>query len=148
MKCVPALGLMLAGTVSAQITPPPAAQTPSGLIYSLAVHRGWTEQTTPFCDARTSGNRRASYPNAPKARFKFVRTFQFTSTSGPNDERVNLGWMNTGLDSNFPWQVGQWTSRQYSSAMTPQYLYLLEMQEVPGRFSSSSNICMTVFSLR
>ncbi len=140
--------LLLAGVAGAQLTPPPAAQTPSGVTYALAVHRGWEEQATPFCDGRAYDNARAAYPAVKQARFKFVRTFGFTSSTSPRNEQSMLGYTNSDLDSTFPWRVGQWMSRQYSSALTPNYLYLLELQEVPGKYNSTSNVCLTVFALR
>ncbi len=65
------------------------------MVYSLAVKRNWTEQSTPFCSDRANTNAGAAYPRAPKAKYKFVRTFGFTSNSSPSIERLSLEYLST-----------------------------------------------------
>ncbi|AFZ67047.1 hypothetical protein [Deinococcus peraridilitoris] len=149
MKRLLTLACSLCLSATAQpVAPPPTAHTPSTLVYGLAVKRNWTEQSTPFCTSRAASNISVSYPKAPKAAYRHVRTFGFTSRNSPTTERTMLDYTPAGFQVPYPWQVGQWMSRQYAAEATPGYAYLLEVQERADVGSGGANICMTVFSQR
>ena len=145
---------LLVSAAFAQVTPPPATLSPASLVYQLASKRGWTETmtTTPFCAQRATANASVSYPKDLKAKVKVVRTFSFTSTSSPSNERTMLDFSSgVGFTVPYPWRAGDWISRQYGHDTTPKFAYLLELKErpAPNAYSSGgSDVCMTVFALR
>ncbi|MFB9992095.1 hypothetical protein ACFFLM_09000 [Deinococcus oregonensis] len=141
-------------SLTAQVTPTISvanAHTPGTLVNSLAVKRNWTLEDNVFCRNRAASNATIAYPQKPTSKLKLIKTFGFRGTSSASLERTVLDYTTTGFQMPFPWQEGQWLSRQYTAQSTPHFTYLLEMQDRPreeGTYGTASNICITVFGIR
>ncbi|UQN07939.1 hypothetical protein [Deinococcus sp. QL22] len=141
-------------SLTAQVTPTISvgnAHTPSTLVNSLAVKRNWTLEDNVFCRNRAASNATIAYPQKPTSKLKFIKTFGFRGTVNASLERSVLDITNVGFQVPFPWNDGQWLSRQYTAQSTPRFTYLLEMQDRPrqeGTYSTLSSVCITVFGVR
>lgn len=150
MRLLPVFALL---SVAGAVAPLPVsnAHTPGTLVNSLAVKRNWTLENSDFCRARAAANAAVAAPQKPTSKFKYIKTFSFRTQSTASNERTLLDFTSAGFQVPFPWQDGQWLSRQYSSDATPKYAYLLELQDRPkaqGQYSTLASACMTVFGLR
>lgn len=145
---LPVLGSFALATPAIPVT---NAHTPATLVNSLAVKRNWTLEESAFCKERAAAQASIAYPKRATSKFKYIKTFSFRTPSAASNERVMLDYTNAGFQVPFPWQDGQWLSRQYTADATPRYTYLLEMQDRPraaGTYSTVASACMTVFGLR
>lgn len=118
---------------------------------TLAVKRDWTLEDNGFCRQRAVAAASIAFPQKAGSKFKYIKTFSFRTRSAASHERIMLDYTNAGFQVPFPWQDGQWLSRQYTSQATPKHTYLLEMQDQPkaqGTYTTVASACMTVFGLR
>lgn len=146
------LALALSSTaIGTPVLPVPNAHTPGTLVNGLAVKRNWTVEDSAFCRARAAANASIAYPRKPTSKFKLIAAFSFRTQSTASSERLMLDYTGAGFQVPFPWQDGQWLSRQYTAEATPRYTYLLELQDrprAPGTYSTVASACMTIFGLR
>lgn len=150
MRFLLALALSSAA-LATPVVPVPNAHTPATLVNSRAVKRNWTLEGSDFCRARAAANASIAYPRKLTSKLKLIRTFNFRTQSTVSNERAILDFTSAGFQVPFPWQEGQWLSRQYTAEATPRYTYLLELQDrpkAPGAYSTVASACMTVFGLR
>ncbi|SMB85634.1 hypothetical protein [Deinococcus hopiensis] len=111
---------LLLASATAQVSIPVAnAHTPATLVNALAVKRNWTVEQSEFCKARAAANAAIAYPKKANSKFKFITTYAFRASSDAKGERSLLDFYGTDFQTPFPWQDGQWLSRQYSYDALP-----------------------------